>query len=157
MGVGVNPSTNTGWKRMGWEQPWGEGAGGPHKVLSQPESQAYPGLHQRQCGQQVKGAACAPLLSPAESPARVPWAQEGNGPAGKSPKENIKVMRGLEHPSYKDRLRDLEIFSLEKQRFWGHLRAVPKEGLPESWRGTFHKVVIGKGGMTLNSQRAGLD
>ena len=78
-----------------------------------PESQLYPGLHQTQLGQQGKRGDPAPLLCTGEASPGVlhpdveSSVQERHGPVGVHPEEGL---------SYEDRLRELELFSLEKRR-----------------------------------------
>jgi len=65
-----------------------------------PDGQSYPGLHQKQRGQQVEGGDSAPLLCSGETPCGVlhpalePSAQDRHGPVGTGPEEATKMIRG---------------------------------------------------------------
>lgn len=79
-------------RTLNMSQPW---------WAHSPGSQQHPGLHQKQCGQQVKGRDCALILCPSETspgvlhPVLGSSAQERNGPVGRG-QEKDHILRYIQ-------------------------------------------------------------
>ena len=64
-----------------------------------------------------------------------------------------ELVKGVEHPSYKDRLRQLGWFPLEKRRLWGECD-VAYRYLKGAYK--IEGIVIGQREMVLNKERIDL-
>lgn len=83
------------------------------------ESQLYPGLHSKQCVHEAEGENLAPPLCSHEIPPTT--TSEFSSPEGAWVcwGKSSKMIKGMGHLSYEEKLGELELLSLKKIRLWG--------------------------------------
>lgn len=66
-----------------------------------------------------------------------------------------RLVRGLEHKSYKEQLRELGVFSLERRRLRGELITLKRKGQPGGLRLFSQVTATGQDDTALNCARGG--
>ena len=117
--VGAIPSTNTGWteselraalRRRTWGCWLMRSSAWPGNVRSQPGRPTISWAAPRESWPACQGRWCE-TPSGVLRPALEPSAQERHGSVGVGPEEATKIIWGLEHHSYEDKLRELGLFN----------------------------------------------
>ena len=141
----------------------------PAMCTFSPESQPYPGLHQKQCGQQVKEGIlplCSALVRAHLESCIQLWSPQHSKDMDlleRGQRRATKLIQELEHCSCEEWLKDLGLFSLEKRRFWGHLITAfqyPKGAYRKDGKNLFSKACCDRtrsNGFKLSEGRFRLD
>lgn len=130
------------------EQPRREGAGGreagqePAACAHSPDTNRVLSCISRGVGSRGGREGICPSALPSWGPTWSPASRAGDaapeGAVRAGPEEATEMLRGLEHLSYTDRLRELGPSSIQVRRLWGDF--IAKGDLQQRWRTAFCSV-----------------